>query len=165
MTLSSLVGVALTLALVLGLLAMTMRLLRKVSQGSPLGRAAGAVSLEVVQRISLGPRQGIAIVRIADQLVAVSVGEGGVRAIIEIDAVAAVATDASALDTASFAPAAPARDFRRALLHGLRSAGIPLVVVLSTMLGTSASNAGAQQPPHSGPRSGRRSGRPGHGSD
>lgn len=147
MTLSSLVGVALTLALVLGLLAMTMRLLRKVSQGSPLGRAAGAVSLEVVQRISLGPRQGIAIVRIADQLVAVSVGEGGVRAIIEIDAVAAVATDASALDTASFAPAAPARDFRRALLHGLRSAGIPLVVVLSTMLGTSASNAGAQQPP------------------
>ena len=147
MTLSSLVGVALTLALVLGLLAMTMRLLRKVSQGSPLGRAAGAVSLEVVQRISLGPRQGIAIVRIADQLVAVSVGEGGVRAIIEIDAVAAVATDASALEKAAFAPAAPTRDFRRALLHGLRSAGIPLVVLVSIMLGGAASDVRAQQPP------------------
>jgi hypothetical protein len=35
---ASLVGVALTLAFVLGLLAVTMRVLRKVSQGSSLGR-------------------------------------------------------------------------------------------------------------------------------
>ena len=143
MTLSSLVGVALTLAFVLGLLAITMRLLRKVSQGATQGRGHGAMSLEVVQRISLGPRQGIAIVRIADQLVAVSVGEGGVRPIVEIEAMGA---HASALDTASLAPAVSARDFKSALLHGLRSAGIPLVVLGSLAVGSIASSAGAQAP-------------------
>ena len=40
---------------------------------------------QVVHRLPLGPRQGLAIVRIGEQLVAVSVGEGGVRPVLELD--------------------------------------------------------------------------------
>ena len=139
MNFASLVGVALTLAFVLGLLAVTMRVLRKVSQGSSLGRSRGGVTLEVVQRIALGPRQGIAVVRIGDQLLAVSVGEGGVRAIAELDTAESPVTAPSpreALSGPVSAPAiAPSRDFRTALLHGLRSAGLPLAVLVSLGLG------------------------------
>lgn len=132
MTFASLVGVALTLALVLGLLAVTMRVLRKVSQGSPLGRGRGAVPLEVVQRIALGPRQGIAVVRIGEQLVAVSVGEGGVRTIAELETVEATQPVPREAVTGPIATPAghPSRDFRSALMHGLRSAGLPLVLPL-----------------------------------
>jgi flagellar biosynthesis protein FliP len=151
-TFSSLVGVALTLALVLGLLAVTLRVLRKVSQGSPLGRAKGGMHLEVVQRIALGPRQGIAVVRIGEQLVAVSVGEGGVRTIAELEGadatvpVAAPATVHAPHSASVSSPAGgPARDFRSALLHGLRSAGLPLGLV-AIMASASWSAAHAQTP-------------------
>lgn len=147
MTFGSLVGVALTLALVLGLLAITMRVLRKVSQGTPLGRARGGVALEVVQRIALGPRQGIAVVRIGEQLVAVSVGEGGVRTLAELEpaeATAGATSHAPVSGALSPAPAAGPRDFRSALMHGLRSAGLPLAVVVSSALAVAPHPAAAQ---------------------
>lgn len=135
MTFSSLVGIALTLALVLGLLAVTMRLLRKVSQGGTLGRSKGGVPLEVVQRIALGPRQGIAVVRIGEQLVAVSVGEGGVRTLAELEPAEATAP-AVVHEPLSGVVQSPAmggtRDFRTALMHGLRSAGLPLAIAAMT---------------------------------
>jgi len=133
---ASLVGVALTLAFVLALLAITMRVLRKVSHGAALGKAKGGVQLEIVQRIALGPRQGIAVVRIGGQLVAVSVGEGGVRAIAELDAEAANApapAREALTGPISAAPGAP-RDFRAALMHGLRSAGLPLLLLAGVSL-------------------------------
>ncbi|MEO6445748.1 MAG: flagellar type III secretion system pore protein FliP [Gemmatimonadaceae bacterium] len=141
MTFSSLVGVALTLALVLGLLAITMRLLRKVSQGGAMGRAQGAIPLEVVQRMSLGPRQGIAVVRIGEQLVAVSVGEGGVRPIVELENMPVLPP---ALDTSALSHTAPNRDFKSALMHGLRSAGLPLVVTSVLAAGAFARPVAAQ---------------------
>lgn len=147
MTFGSLVGVALTLALVLGLLAITMRVLRKVSQGTPMGRARGGVALEVVQRIALGPRQGIAVVRIGEQLVAVSVGEGGVRTLAELEpaeATAGATSHAPVSGALSPAPAAGPRDFRSALMHGLRSAGLPLAVVVSSAFAAAPRPAAAQ---------------------
>lgn len=147
MSFSSLVGVALTLALVLGLLAVTMRLLRKVSQGGTLGRSKGGVSLEVVQRIALGPRQGIAVVRIGEQLVAVSVGEGGVRTLAELEATEAPAVVHEALTGVVQSPAANgARDFRTALMHGLRSAGLPLVLTVALSLSLASQPLTAQAP-------------------
>ncbi len=122
MTFSSVVGVALTLALVLALVAVTMRLLRRVTSAAIT--AHGALKLAVVQRIALGPRQGIAIVQIGDQLVAVSVGEGGVRTIAELEALPAPLT-APVTD----APR-PGFDFKTALRTGLRSAGLPLGALL-----------------------------------
>lgn len=147
MSFSSLVGVALTLALVLGLLAVTMRLLRKVSQGAALGRSKGGVSLEVVQRIALGPRQGIAVVRIGEQLVAVSVGEGGVRTLAELEATEAPAVVHEPLTGVVQSPAASgARDFRTALMHGLRSAGLPLLLSVALSLSLASQTLAAQAP-------------------
>jgi flagellar biosynthetic protein FliO len=76
-TFSSVIGAVLTLGLVLTLVVVTMRLLRRVTNGSSGTRQAGP-RLEIVQRLALGPRQGIAVVRVGDQLLAVSVGDGGV---------------------------------------------------------------------------------------
>jgi flagellar biogenesis protein FliO len=79
-TFSSFVGIALTLAIVLGLLAITLRVVRRMAIGPASGR--GSLRMEVLRRIPLGPRQGIAVVRIGTQTVAVSVGDGGVMSIL-----------------------------------------------------------------------------------
>lgn len=120
MTFSAIVGVALTLALVLALVAVTMRMLRRVTSGSAASRSA--IPLTVVQRVALGPRQGIAIVRIGEQLVAVSVGEGGVRTLAELEA----APEAAPV----VAPEQTRPDFRSAFRAGLRNVGLPVGVLL-----------------------------------
>ncbi|WP_373069449.1 flagellar type III secretion system pore protein FliP, partial [Gemmatimonas sp.] len=45
------------------------------------------VPLEVVQRIPLGPKTGLAVVRVGERVMALSVGEGGVRQLFELDEV------------------------------------------------------------------------------
>src|SRR5687768_17125525 len=67
--------------------------------------------MEVVQRLALGPKQGIAVVRVGERLLAVSLGEGGVRPLLELG-------DA---ERAMLAAPAPARD------GALASHGGPLV--------------------------------------
>jgi flagellar biosynthetic protein FliP len=125
-TASSIVGAVLTLGLVLTLVALTMRLLRRVANAGTTTRQAG-MRLEVVQRVALGPRQGIAVVQVGDQLLAVSVGEGGVRTLAELDQSEAVGTA-----TSKAAVEEPRRDFARLLRQGLRSAGVPLAILLAT---------------------------------
>ena len=63
------------------LLGLSLRTLRRFNGGAP--GAHGGLSMEVVQRLPLGPKQGIAVVRIGDRVVAVSIGEGGVRPLLE----------------------------------------------------------------------------------
>ena len=121
MTFSSGVGLVLTFALVMTLVIVTMRLLRGVSQRAAVSR--GGMRLEVVQRVALGPRQGIAIVRVGDQTLAVSVGDGGVRTLAELDEAEAEAPASEAT--------APRRDFTQMLRQGLRGAGIPLAILLA----------------------------------
>ncbi|HEX6632051.1 MAG TPA: flagellar biosynthetic protein FliO, partial [Gemmatimonadaceae bacterium] len=82
MTFGALAGVVLTLAVVLGLMAVALRLVRRLAGGTAGGR--GRVPLEVVQRLALGPKQGIAVVRIGERLLAVSLGEGGIRPLAEL---------------------------------------------------------------------------------
>ncbi|MBI2797114.1 MAG: flagellar type III secretion system pore protein FliP [Gemmatimonadetes bacterium] len=96
MTIASFIGVLGMLGLVLGLLVFALRWLRRFAPAGGTGK--GSLPLEVVQRIAVGPRQGIAIVRIGSQTVAVSVGDGGVRALLEVD---------PSLEEAPPAPAAP----------------------------------------------------------
>ena len=83
MTFSAFVGIALTLAIVLGLLAITLRVVRRMAIGPATGRSP--LKMEVLRRIPLGPRQGIAVVRIGTQTVAVSVGDGGVRQLLVLE--------------------------------------------------------------------------------
>ncbi len=82
---TSLLGVLAVLALVLGLLVLSLRFLRRFVPSTGAGHTK--LPLEVVQRLSLSPKQGIAIVRIGERLMAVSMGDGGVRALAELDAV------------------------------------------------------------------------------
>lgn len=83
MSAGSMLSVALTLAVVLGLMGVALKLLRKYT----LGGAArnGAVKMEVLQRVTLGQRQGIAVVRIGTRVLAVSMGDGGVHPVAELD--------------------------------------------------------------------------------
>lgn len=144
MTFGSFVGVCLTLAVVLALVAMTMRLLRRVALASSGAGRGTQIPLEVVQRVALGPRQGLAIVRIGEQLVAVSVGEGGVRQILEVDPPPAAA---EAPVAAGEVPAE--RGFAPSLLARLRSSGIPIAMAL--MLGAAQGNAQAAAPARATP--------------
>ncbi len=66
-----------TLAFVLALVLLVAKLARRFLPG--VVQAGGSEAFTVVQRISLGQRQGIAIVQRGDLLIGVSVGDGGVR--------------------------------------------------------------------------------------
>ncbi len=84
MTFVSLLGILGTLGLVLGLFLVAARALRSYTSGT-MGAGSERIRLEVVQRLALGPRQGIAVVRIGRRTVAVSLGEGGVRHLMDVE--------------------------------------------------------------------------------
>lgn len=81
--LTAVLGVVAALAFVLGLGAICLWGLKRWGAG-PL-RARTRVAVEVVQRIPLGPKTGLAVVRVGDKVMAVSVGDGGVRPLFELD--------------------------------------------------------------------------------
>jgi len=124
-TIGSFIGVMGMLGLVLGLLLLTLRLLKRYA---PIGGTANArIPLEVVQRLPLGPRQGIAIVKVGEQYVAVSIGEGGVRTLMELDT--PVLTPASVATTA---PASATPSFGGALRQAIKqSTGIALALAVA----------------------------------
>jgi flagellar biosynthetic protein FliP len=82
MNIASFLGVLGVLGFVLTLLVITLKLLKRYA---PFATGANQrVKLEIVQRLPLGPRQSIAVVRIGESYVAVSVGDGGVRRIADV---------------------------------------------------------------------------------
>lgn len=81
--LPAVLAVIAALAFVLGLGAICLWALKRwgaVSLGS-----RSRIAVEVVQRISLGPKTGLAVVRVGEKVMAVSVGEGGLRPLFELD--------------------------------------------------------------------------------
>ena len=128
-------GTIAALGLVLVLFGCAMRLLRRFASGVAGGRAR--LPLEVVQRVALGQKQGIAIVRIGERVVAVSMGEGGVRPLLELgdaDRDAILAAPAAAPLALPGLVAAP-RDFRALLRTATRSAAL-IAIMLTVPLGT-----------------------------
>ena len=95
------------LAVVLGVLAIAVWALRRVPTG---GRGGQGPALEVLRRVPLGPKQGIAIVRAGERLLVVSVADAGLALLAELPG-----------DTAP-APAAlatpPVRGVARWFAHG-----------------------------------------------
>ena len=151
MTFGSFVGIALTLAIVLGLLAITLRVVRRMAIGPATGRAS--LRMEVLRRIPLGPRQGIAVVRIGTQTVAVSVGDGGVRQLLVLE------PEDLEPDAVAHQVMTPPRDFRALLRDGIRSAGVPIGILLvvaglvtSPVVGANAQQPAARQPAPQQPR-------------
>ncbi|HZF68976.1 MAG TPA: flagellar biosynthetic protein FliO, partial [Gemmatirosa sp.] len=83
MTASAILGVFVALGAVLALLLVTLRALHRFAPHAGAGRSR--LPLEVVQRLPLGPKQGIAVVRVGGRVLAIGVGEGGVRPLAELE--------------------------------------------------------------------------------
>ncbi len=81
----SALGVIGALAFVLGLGAVSLWLLKRYSPNVLSARTR--VPVEVVQRIAIGPKMGLAVVRVGEKVIAVSTGEGGIRTLFELDEV------------------------------------------------------------------------------
>ncbi len=129
------------------LLGLSLRVLRRFGPGAAAARSG--LRMEVVQRLSLGPKQGVAVVRIGERLVAVSLGEGGVRPLIELgdeERAALVAGEERTLGVAaepqSFrallhgaSAAAPASRLRTILRSAARSTALALLVFTAAAFG------------------------------
>ena len=143
-------GVLGTLAFVLVLLGIALKLLRRFAPATTSGRGA-RFPLEVVQRLALGPKQGIALVRIGDRMVAVSVGDGGIRRLLDVEDVTQPEA-ASSQRPATSAAASGGIDFRAAMRSALKTAGLAVLVgvALPALPYRSASAQGvAAKPPSS----------------
>ena len=114
----SLLSMVASLALVLALLGVSLRMLRRYTATVA---GSGRVPLQVLQRVGLGPRQGIALVRIGERVLAVSLGEGGVRPLLELED---EELDALALPAPAAAPALKG-DFGAALRAAVRTRCAP----------------------------------------
>lgn len=95
----SYVGVLLALVAILALVGVLARAYRRFGLGGAGSRADAP--LEVLQRSALGPRQGVALVRMGRRVVMVSMGDGGVRPLAEV-----VGPEADAILASSEAPKA-----------------------------------------------------------
>jgi flagellar biosynthesis protein FliP len=80
---SSLLGLFASLAITFGVLAISMRLLRRLQSGSL--RPGSGVPLRVLQRAALGPKQGVSLVQVGDRVLVVSVGDTTSRLLTELE--------------------------------------------------------------------------------
>ncbi len=83
MSATSFLTVMAMLAVVLGAMGVALRVLRRYAVGG--ASTNGSVKMEIVQRLTLGQRQGVAVVRVGQRVLLVSVGDGGVHPITELD--------------------------------------------------------------------------------
>jgi len=126
-TLGSIMGILLTLGFVLALLGVALKLLRRFAPTSSNG---ARVRMEVMQRLALGPKQGIAVVRVGARIVAVSVGDGGVHRLFEMEDADLAMQSAAPLVLDGNPPAAPRADFTSVLRGALRTAGLGCAVLM-----------------------------------
>jgi flagellar biosynthetic protein FliP len=76
-------GILAALSFVLGLIALAVWLLRRWGTG-PL-RPRHRLPVEVVQRLPLGPKAALAVVRVGEKVLVVSHGEGGIQTVCDLD--------------------------------------------------------------------------------
>jgi flagellar biosynthetic protein FliP len=148
-TFGSAFGVIATLGFVLALLGLALKLLRRFA---PAATTGSRLRMEIVQRLSLGPKQGVAVIRVADRLVAVSLGEGGVHRLFELEP-----SEAEAVLAVREVHAAPPADFKGVLRGALRTAGYASMLVVSLGLAIPATvdaQGAAAQPPTATPQAG-----------
>lgn len=115
MSATSFLTVMFALAVVLGAMGVALRFLRRYTMGGSV--AGSSVKMEVVQRLTLGQRQGLAVVRIGSRVIAVSMGDGGVHAVAELDE-SDLAVPAAGAETAAAAKGIADGLRKLALLRG-----------------------------------------------
>jgi flagellar biosynthetic protein FliP len=128
---SAALGALAALALTSGLLVLALRLLRLWNPGAA---ERGAVPLAVLQRVAVGPRQHVGLLRVGERVLVVSLAEAGVTLLGELDG----ETRAAALERARTAPRVASR--LRALL--------PMVCIVLLAF-PSGATAQSVQPPRS----------------
>ncbi len=142
------------LSLVLGLCGAAVWLLRRVPVAGTARVGGGGVPLRVLQRASVGPRQGVALVQVGPRVLVLSVAESGLALLTELDG----ESRDRALETPETPPVA------RALFESLpvrlrprrpaRRAGLPALFVLAIALLAFAPRPAAAMtvpPPAKGP--------------
>src|SRR5262249_28375577 len=122
------------LAVTLGLLALGVALLKRLP--SLTGGKTGA--LEVLQRLPLGPRQGIALVRVGERVLVVGMADHDVRLLTELPREEWAAAAAAAPPRAGETPNAPRFALR---IPGLGRIGALLLVALLVAPQAFAQNA------------------------
>lgn len=75
-------GVLAALAVTLGLLGVAIHLLRRFQSSASAG--ARGLKLEVVRRVMLGPKQGIALLRVGERVLVVGIAESGISLLTEL---------------------------------------------------------------------------------
>lgn len=120
-------GVLAALAVIVALLLLGARAAQKLG----LVRALHDPALCVLRRAPLGPRQGVAVVRVAGRTMLLSVGDGGVRTLAEL----------SAHEALAFEPDTPAAGttFRATLERRLRRTATLVLLASSLLLAAAAS--------------------------
>jgi flagellar biosynthetic protein FliP len=138
-------GVLLTLGFVLALLGIALKLLRRFA---PTSTSGARVRMEVVQRLALGPKQGIAVIRVGERFVAVSVGDGGIRRLFELEdgEVAANAKREEGNDPKDGSPRPNSPlDFGSAFRGALKTAGLAVVLAACLQVPAHAQTKTQQQ--------------------
>ena len=149
MTFGAYLGVALALGLVLVLLGVSLKLLQRLTPGTTTGKSR--IRMEIIQRMAIGPKQGVAVVRIGERVMAISTGEGGMRRLLELDEVEAK-TVLAPVQSNTAPGRVPRGDFRATLGTALKTAGLRSAIVLALLLPVAASGAQvAATPPVASP--------------
>ncbi len=76
-------GIMAALAFVLGLIGVAVWFAKRF--GGTTVNPSARIQIEVVQRIPFGPKAGLAVVRVGEKVMAVSVGPDGIRPLFEVD--------------------------------------------------------------------------------
>lgn len=129
---SAVFGLMLALALVLALFGLALGVARRFSGGLMASRTP--VRMTVLQRTALGPRQGLAMVRVAERVLVVSVGDGGVRLVTELTPDEAAAFELSQDALTDSRAVASFRDVMKRVAGRRDAAGAP---ERSSVMGTS----------------------------
>jgi len=150
--LDAITGILLALGLVVLLIGLAYKLLQRFAGGGP-GGGRGDLPLEVLDRVALGPKQGIAVVRLGDRLVAVSVGDGGVHSVAEITGEEARGLLQQAKASSGEGSPSPAREWMSRMSDAVRSFSVASALVLSlgTLAGAPSASASPAPPGMSGP--------------
>jgi flagellar biosynthesis protein FliP len=120
-------GVLGALAATVGVLVLALRLVQRM-QGH-VAQAGSGVTLRVLQRVPLGPRQGLAVVQVADRVLVVSLAEAGTRLLTELEG----PERERVLESGAGRPASPlARSLRLPFLGRVALVLALLVVPLAT---------------------------------
>lgn len=138
-------GILLALGLIVLLIGLAYKLLQRFTGGGAAG-TTGDLPLEVLDRVALGPKQGIAVVRIGERLVAVSVGDGGVHSVSEIAGEEARALLAEMEETPDAPAAPPAGEWMDRMRDAVKSFSVAAAVALTTLATLSPAPSHAAAP-------------------